>query len=209
MGDFVTFTYNGERQNGQLRQRVYVGEFMVWFRKLAPLRAVSSSDNQTLLFQGVGNPAFKSADVNEWCITPPAEDTYNVVDVRELDKFFKKPGAELGATPLPKLKVETLYQVIGNVLENIQEITTTEEEFRLRLSPEEYGQYVRQYLNQDVDTARKKIVGAMDAATAEYTDKFLGAEFALLGDDVAWGDDTGSDLDDALLEVGSGDESVA
>ncbi len=206
--DSVTFTYNGEQKIGQLRLKVVSSEFMVWYGRLAPLRAVSSSDQQTLLFEGVGNPAFESADVNEWCIGPPTEGaTYNVVEVRELDKFFRNPGAELGATPIPRLKVETLYDVIGNVLGNLQEITTKQEEFQLRLSPQDYDQYVRNYLEQDVNTAKTKVVDAMDAAMSEYADTFLDSELALLGDfDAAWGDD---DLDEALRELGSDDDSVA
>jgi hypothetical protein len=55
-----------------------------------------------------------------------------------------------------RLKVETLYDVIGNVLGNLQEITTKQEDFQLRLSPQDYDQYVRNYLEQDVNTARRR-----------------------------------------------------
>ena len=182
-GDRINFTtmHNGVQQVMLSKQKVVSGEFMVWSGRLAPLKAVASSDQSTLVFKGAGNPAFESADVNEWCIGPPeGMATYNVVEVRELDKFYQAPGAAVGATPIPRLQVETLYDIIRNVYLNLQQITTANPDgVQLRLSVGDYNRYVALYALQDPKTVAGKIVGAMELAIEDYTQVMRGGNFDL------------------------------
>lgn len=177
IGDRITFTtMHGGVMSTELKQKVIRTEFMVWTGRLAPLKAVASSDGSTLVFKGAGNPAFDSADVNEWCIGPyEGRTTYNIVEVRELDKFYQEPGAALGATRIPRLEVGNLYNVIRNVCLNLQQITTTGG-VNLHLSLDDYNNYLALYAQQDHKTVAGRVVGAMKMATEEYTRAMQGGD---------------------------------
>lgn len=182
-GDQISFTYNGVSNTGSLVQPVFYGEFIVWQGRLAPLEAILSPDNSTLIFQGLGNPAFESADVNEWCIgSTPQGSTYNVVEVRELDKFYQD-----GLKPTPRLHTDNLEEITENVLTNLHRITTIDHGL-LEISEQDYEQYVKSYRQfdaiaqeaenakaaregreaEEINTAQTKIVNAMDAAISAY-----------------------------------------
>jgi hypothetical protein len=198
-GNRINFTMmqGGVPQNMSIdlsEQEVVLGEFMVWTGRLAPLKAVASSDGKTLIFQGAGNPAFDSADVNEWWVEPPAgRTTYNIVEVRELDKFYQEPGAALGATRIPQLEVGNLYNVIRNVSLNLQQITTTSG-VQLHLSVDEYNGYLALYAQQDHKTVAGRVVGAMEMAREDYARAMQGGNLDPemqelmdgLDDDIDW-----------------------
>ena len=163
--DHISYVYNGHPHSNALTLHVVHGEFMVWYGQLSPMMAFREMDHSPLIFRGVGNPAFDSADVNEWYIKPSVPGTtYNVVEVRELDKFHQN---HRNGTRMPRLNTDNLQENIMDVLTNLHTITTTYKG-PLEISKEEYDQYVASYSRIDPKAVQTKIVNALNNAIEEY-----------------------------------------
>ena len=188
-GNQISFMYNHQSYTRSLLQPVLLGEFIVWNGRLTQLEANFSPEHSNIIFQGLGNPAFESADVNEWYIEPTLQgSTYNVVEVRELDKFYQN-----GLNFMPKMDTDNLEQVTLNVLTNLGRITTTYNS-PLQISEQEYEKYVAEYMQfdaivqeaenakarsegreaEEINTVQTKIVNALAAAVSDYVSDYNG-----------------------------------
>ena len=196
VGDNITFN-NGGNPSTLVKTMIVIPEqLLVWYRVMPKLEAILSPDGNNILFQGIGNPAFTSADVNEWCTAPHDGSTYNILEVRELGKYLGL-GRDVKSIQLGELE-----NVIGRCVTNLDQVCT-HTPFNLKLEPGEYTDYYTEYIQQDPH-AQAKVVDVMVQATGDYHASVIEALQEGLDEDaglggVAESDDEGSMDEDTDL----------
>ena len=162
VGNKITFKTQLGGGSSAKTMNVIHQQFLVWYGKMPELVAVLSPDKTNILLQGVGNPAFTSTDVNEWCTHPFERSTYNILEVRNISMYLGENRNVVSVL------LEDLENTVVTCLKELQRIFTQGGDLNLQLTSEQYDAYYTQYHNQEAAHAKHKIGDVMDRAIADY-----------------------------------------